>query len=184
MRTLGSLLAIHALNRGYKATIYTYNLQVFDPTWFSREPEFIMDRLHKHMVFKKDKKLKTASHAYIDFMRSGGNLKFKDLRPSVIRKYLKEDIPIITGLSATYLYKSARDFGTNLDYDDIRGEPQGHFVLLQGYDSYTREVYVADPIIKNPIKMGQTYKMNIHRVMNAILLGIMTYDANLIIITP
>lgn len=34
--TLGALLAIHALKRGYKATIFSYNLQVFDPTWFEK----------------------------------------------------------------------------------------------------------------------------------------------------
>ena len=32
--TLAVLLGCHALRRGYEATIYTFNLQVFDPTWF------------------------------------------------------------------------------------------------------------------------------------------------------
>ena len=36
--TLAVLLACHALRRGYDATIYTYNLKVFDPTWFSSGP--------------------------------------------------------------------------------------------------------------------------------------------------
>ena len=34
--TLAANLARHALRRGYAATIYTYNLRVFDPTWFDR----------------------------------------------------------------------------------------------------------------------------------------------------
>lgn len=182
--TLGALLAVHALKRGYKATIYSYNLQVFDPTWFGKNRTFLIDRLQKQMEFKKDKKLQTAANAYMDFLRFGGKLKFEDLRASVIRKYLKKEQPIIVGLSATYLYKSAREFGPNMDYDDLRGEPAGHFVLLHGYDPENREVYIADPIIKNPLVEGQLYKMNIDRVMNAILLGIVTYDANLIIITP
>src|SRR5262245_60688167 len=33
--TLAVLLGCHALRRGYEASIYTYNLDVFDPTWFS-----------------------------------------------------------------------------------------------------------------------------------------------------
>ena len=32
--TLAVMLGNHALKRGYKARIYTYNLTVFDPTWF------------------------------------------------------------------------------------------------------------------------------------------------------
>lgn len=32
--TLAVMLGINALKRGYKAKIYTYNLHMFDPTWF------------------------------------------------------------------------------------------------------------------------------------------------------
>ncbi|WP_234569109.1 C39 family peptidase [Rhodohalobacter sp. 614A] len=182
--TLGALLAVHALKRGYNATIYSYNLQVFDPTWFGETSDFMIDRIQKQLEFKKDKKLQAAVNAYTLFLQHGGHLKFEDLRSSVITKYLKKEQPIIVGLSATYLYQSAREFGPNMDYDDLRGEPAGHFVLLHGYDSETRDVFIADPIIINPFEDGQLYKMNIDRVMNAILLGIVTYDANLIIITP
>lgn len=182
--TLGALLAIHALKRGYKATIYSYNLQVFDPTWFEKDSVFLIDRLQKQMVFKKDRKLQIVANAYLEFLKLGGLIKFEDLRSKIITKYLKKEQPIIVGLSATYLYKSAREFGPNMEYDDLRGEPAGHFVLLHGYNSETREVFIADPIIKNPLEEGQLYSMNIDRVMNAILLGIVTYDANLIVITP
>ncbi len=182
--TLGPLLAIHALERGYKATIYSYNLQIFDPTWFNKDSDYLIDRLEKQMEFKKGKKFQVATNAYLEFLKLGGILKFDELRADVITEYLEKDEPMIVGLSATYLYKSAREFGPNLDYDDLRGEPMGHFVLLHGYDPETKEVFIADPIIKNPLVEGQLYKLNIDRVMNAILLGILTYDANLIIITP
>lgn len=182
--TLGALLAVHALKRGYKATIYSYNLQVFDPTWFDKNSAFLIDRLQKQMEFKNDRKLRVAANAYLEFLELGGKMKFKDLHSNIITKYLKNEQLIIVGLSATYLYKSAREFGPNLDYDDLRGEPTGHFVLLHGYDPETRQVFIADPIIKNPLDEGHLYKMDIDRVMNAILLGIVTYDANLIIITP
>lgn len=32
--TLAVMLGNHALQRGYNAHIYTYNLNIFDPTWF------------------------------------------------------------------------------------------------------------------------------------------------------
>ena len=34
--TLAVQLACHALRRGYDATIHSYNLQLFDPSWFRR----------------------------------------------------------------------------------------------------------------------------------------------------
>lgn len=182
--TIGALLGVHALESGYRAKIYSYNLQVFDPTWFGAEPPFLIDRLKKQLEYKKTPKFEIATNAYIRFLELGGKLLFDDLKPFIIRKYLQRNEPVIAGLSATYLYKSAREFGDNLDYDDIRGEPTGHFVVLHGYDKETREVYIADPINQNPLGKGQFYKMKIDRVINTILLGIVTYDANLIVITP
>ena len=35
--TLAVMLGCHALRRGYDARIFTFNLQVFDPTWFNSE---------------------------------------------------------------------------------------------------------------------------------------------------
>ncbi len=182
--TLGVLLAIHALNSGYNATIYSYNLQVFDPTWKGSSSDQIIDKLNKQAAHKNNRKLNIASNAYIQFLNLGGRLRFEDLRSVIIRRYLKKNQPIIAGLSATYLYQSAREFGPELAFDDIKGEPTGHFVVLHGYDIQTREVYIADPLKKNPVSDGQFYKMKIDRVINAILLGIVTYDANLIILTP
>lgn len=42
---------------------------------------------------------------------------------------------------------------------------------------------VADPLLANPSRSNQ-YMVSIDRVMCAILLGIVTYDANLLIIEP
>ena len=41
--TLAVLIACHALRRNYDATIYTYNLQVFDPTWFAPDAPPLAD---------------------------------------------------------------------------------------------------------------------------------------------
>ncbi len=92
--------------------------------------------------------------------------------------------PIITGLSATYLYRTAREYGPGDEYDDVRGEPSGHFVLLCGYDRPKRTVLVADPLLENPISPDLYYEVGIDRLVGSILLGILTYDANLLIIEP
>ena len=43
--TLDVFLANHALKRGYDATIFTYNLDLFDPTWFALPNDEIRARL-------------------------------------------------------------------------------------------------------------------------------------------
>ena len=174
-------LATHALKRGYPVRLYTYNLQVFDPTWFQGTVR-LESRLALRAGFVSSPDLKHACAAYLEFLSLGGVIRWRDLTPALIRKYISRSVPVLTGLSATYLYQSAREFGVGQEYDDVRGEPAGHFVVLTGYDSDTRNVYIADPFKSNPVSEEQQYAVNIDRVLCSILLGVLTYDANLVII--
>lgn len=182
--TLGCMLANHALDRGYDATIYTYNLNIFDPTWFGHESFYIKNKLEQQAQFKHSKKLHTATQAYSKFLDLGGSLKYEVLRPALIRRFLCKKVPLLTGLSSTYLYGSMREYGPNMDYDDLRGDPSGHFVVLNGYNKEECTISIVDPLHNNPMAEGHKYETGIDRLINAILLGIITYDANLIVITP
>ncbi len=177
-------LACHALRKGYKATIYTYNLQLFDPTWFQSPKADLCKQLQAQMEVKENPKIHQISKAYLDFFDLGGKLLLQDLTTTLVRKYLKQEIPILTGLSSTYLYRSIREYGKNCVEDGVKGEPTGHFVVLCGYEKEKRNVLIADPLESNPMAEGQYYRVGIERVLGAILLGILTYDANLLIIEP
>jgi len=183
--TLAVYLACHALRRGYKTTIVPYDLQFFDPTWSALSNQEIKDRLGRQLTDKKNiPGFQVVTEAYLEYIELGGRLRFKVLTPSLIRSYLKKSIPILTGLSATYLYNSAREYGTGEDYsyDDIRGESTGHFVVLTGYNRENRQVLIADPLKANPIAKGQYYAVDIYRLVCAIMLGILSYDGNLLMI--
>jgi hypothetical protein len=180
--TLGVTLAIHALKRGYRARIYTYNLHVHDPTWFHAGVD-LCARLRQQAELREDPKLRWASGQYAAFLELGGELRYEDLGRALVRKHLRRGEPILTGLSSTYLYRTMRVHGPADRDDDLRGEPQGHFVLLTGYDQEARTVAVADPYYRNP-HQRLFYDIHIDRVIGAVLLGIVTYDANLVIICP
>ncbi len=184
--TLAVLMGCHALQRGYRAKLYTYNLQVFDPTWFKLSSRELQSRLLQQMAVKKSPGIRSSTKAYLEFLRRGGSIRFEDMTAGLIRGLLKSGVPILTGLSATYLYRTARevDAGNQMEYDDISGVPTGHFVVLCGYDQHKRTALVADPLLPNPISESQIYPVRLTRLVCAIMLGILTYDANLLIITP
>jgi hypothetical protein len=182
--TLAVLLACHALQRGYRATIYTYKMQLFDPTWLLPGGPDLRERLQAQLRFKKDPRLLAATKGYLQFLDLGGTLRLEDLTLDLIRRYLRQGLPVITGLSATYLYRTPREYGPDGEYDDLRGEPSGHFVVLCGYNREKRTVSVADPLLPNPVASSQLYDAAIERVLCSILLGVLTYDANLLIIKP
>jgi hypothetical protein len=181
--TLDVFLANHALKRGYAVTILTYNLDLFDPTWFGLPSDELRARLAAQAKVKPWRRLQAATNGYDEFLQLGGKLELKDLEPALLRRHLERG-PLITGLSATYLYRAVRDIPeTNAD-DDVRGEPVGHFVVLTGYRRDTREILIADPLEANPLVGSRYYAVQIQRLIGAILLGVMTYDANLLIIEP
>jgi hypothetical protein len=183
--TLAVLLGTHALSRGYSATLYTYNLQIFDPTWWAPGPSPLRERLLAQRAFKQgNRRLEAATAAYVEFLDRGGVVRFQDLTPTLIRKYLVAGTPLLTGLSATYLYRTAREYGPKDEYDDIRGEPSGHFVVLAGYRPGLRTVKVADPMRENPLAADHHYEIGIDRLVGAIFLGVITHDANILVIQP
>ncbi|QHL86351.1 peptidase-C39 like family protein [Nibribacter ruber] len=187
--TLAVLLGSHALKRGYKAHIYSYNLHVFDPTWFKMSNEKIIANLQEQLEYKQDPKLQIATQAYIEFLSLGGELRYKDLTRELLDQYFSQGIPLLSGLSATYLYNCARERTNERDesiFDDVRGHPMGHFVVLAGFvdDQDKEHVIVADPYQENPLFRNNYYNVPTPRLINAIMLGIVTYDANLLVIQP
>ncbi len=182
--TLAVALGCHALKRGYTARIYTYNLHIFDPTWFIHPETDLRKCISLQMKGKRNKKLRLASEHYIEFLESGGQILFEDLTVSLIRRYIARNVPILTGLSATYLYRSAREIPDTNEFNSIAGEPSGHFVILAGHDKNMRNIMVADPFHLNPFAGSHYYWVDSQRVISSILLGIVTYDANLLVIEP
>jgi len=180
--TLAVILGNHALARGYKASIYTYNLMIFDPTWFMPGVDLRQKLMMREQSIKNSKQ-KFAIHNYIRFLEQNGRILHQDLNRSLLRHFLKSGLPILTGLSSTYLYRSMRVTEDEKD-DDIRGEVQGHFVVLSGYDRRKHAVFVADPYSQNPLTGTNMYMTDIDRLICAILLGVITYDANLLVIEP
>lgn len=183
--TLAVLLGIDALKRGFYARVYSYNLRIFDPTWQRLNNSQLIEKLDQLLLQKKAPKIKTAAKAYRQFLKLGGNIQFDVLRPKLLAKYFRKKLPVLTGLSATFLYQSMREYTNNQNrsvYDDMVGEPMGHFVVLCGFTD-KNHVRVADPYKKNPISNDNYYTVEVDRLINAILLGIVTYDANLLILS-
>jgi hypothetical protein len=182
--TLGVLLGCHALARGYRVVMHPYNLKVFDPTWFKPDAAPLAENLRARMEVVKHPRIKAAIPAYLRYLDLGGTVEWETLRPSLLRRHLERGLPILTGLSATYLYDDARDDPQSNQPDPIGGAPAGHFVTLCGYDSLSGRVEIADPWSANPHSDTLHYEIGIERVLGAILLGVLTYDGNLIVIEP
>jgi len=186
--TLAVFLGINALRRGFRARIHTFNLKVFDPTWFDgprriADPVHLAERLRAQRTVKHSRKLRVATDAYLEFLALGGEIASEDLTAELIRRHLRKGIPLLTGLSATWLYNCAREVeesATTLRHDDVEGVPTGHFVVVCGLGSDAGEALVADPLSQEPGRRGRLYAVPMARLVCAILIGTLTYDGNLL----
>ena len=198
--TLAVQLACHALRRGYLATIHSYNLQLFDPSWFLDPKIDLAAKLREQLVSKsmlanrglhETERLWVSTESCLEFLSLGGQVRMPSLDENLIEETLLQGVPILCGLSATYLYQERRErsqpadaMGRTSTPDDINGDPVGHFVVLYGYDKAKTQVLIADPLLSNPLGKEHTYAATLSKVSAAILLGIVTYDANLLTIAP
>lgn len=180
--TLGVVLGIHALARSYDVSIISYNMNIFDPSWFGETESNIKEKLQES--FSKNSQGPKRAYAidqYIRFLEAGGKLHFADLTTDLLQEILDKDVPILTGLSSTWLYRDQRENPKTNQYDPIDGEPAGHFVVIDGYD-LGGEFSICDPYQQNPINNKNHYLIDGSRLINAILLGVHTYDGNLLLI--
>jgi hypothetical protein len=186
--TLAVFLGISALRRGFNARIYSYDLRIFDPTWFELPSEVLIEKIFARFPSLKDAKRLRAAGAYIRFLELGGELAFEDLSPRLLKSIIDREHPILAGLSGTYLYGYARERwdGTTqrLVDDDISGEPIGHFVVISGYDQWGRRLTILDPFEHAPHDPDGRIQVDSDRLINAIMLGDATYDAVLLEIWP
>jgi hypothetical protein len=186
--TLAVFLGIAALKRGFRARIYSYDLRIFDPTWFGLAGPALIEKIRFRFPYLDDPKRLRAAYAYIRFLEMGGLLAFEELTPALLKAILDREHPILAGLSATYLYRFPRerwdpDRQRFVD-DDIAGEPVGHFVVIGGYDHWGRKLSILDPSRHIPETETGRVVVESDRLINAILLGDMTYDAVLLEVWP
>jgi len=185
--TLAVFLGIGALKRGFRARIYSYDLRIFDPTWFNLPPGELREKIHGRFPYLTDAQRLRAAGAYIRFLEMGGELSFEELTPALMKSIIDREHPILAGLSATYLYRHSRERWDNrlqrLIDDDVRGEPTGHFVVISGYEQWGRRLVILDPF-EHPSMDGGRQTVDATRLTNAILLGDVTYDAVLLEVWP
>ncbi len=176
-----------ALARGLSARIYTCDLQLFDPSWFAEGADDLAANLRRSIESgarstRQDEQLL----AYLEFLERGGEVRMEELGTDLVSRYVRAGVPVIAGLSSTWLYRSARERweGERPIADPLRGTPTGHFVVVHGVDPHRRLFSIADPYLHRPFPGRRDYQVPIRRFFNAVMLGVVTSDAKLLVLRP
>jgi hypothetical protein len=187
--TLAVFLGMAAMRRGLRGRIFSYDLQIFDPTWAALSRGALAGRIEARLPHLRDTQRLRAAHAYLDFLRIGGEISvMEELTPVLLKEIIDREHPLLVGLSATYLYRFARErwdpaTGQLVD-DDVAGAPTGHFIVVVGYEHFGRRFSLRDPSRHIPDSEEGRLVVDAQRLINAILLGDATHDAVLLELWP
>jgi len=178
--TLAVSLGLSALRNGFRPTVYPFGTRVFDPTWRSLRRRPLMAKLEQRLAATDSRRQARAVEAYLVFLGEGGVVRFHEPTTKLLVRILRGRDPILTGLSATFLYETPRERDDR--YDDVRGDSVGHFVVVSGYYPRTKRFAVTDPFRNVPMSRTGRYLVPGERLLSAILLGDATYDAVLLVL--
>lgn len=177
-------IGVLALQHGLRAALYPLGLRVFDPTWRGLSRAALRLRLRQ-----RGRRFAGTDHAALvalwdRFLALGGQVRPGELTADLLADALDRGHPLISGLSATWLYRHPRERPDDNQPDAVGGEGVGHFVVVSGYTGGGRSFRVEDPSPDAPFGRDGTYLAPAPRLQHAILLGDATHDAVLLELWP
>jgi len=160
---------IFSLKHNYRSLIITNNINIFDPTWFRLDSNKLKLNLNKRAKFVDDLS-QFMIDKYIKFLNLGGEINFETISPSLLKKYLSIKIPIIMELASTFIYKLAKSSRPGLFDDAIRGQIEGHGVVIAGFDDKDNFLIIDPNSKKSPSKIGVYWVNSAELMMSFALL--------------
>lgn len=147
--------AFYAKKLGFISLIITNNIHIFDPSWFKLNNSDLIKNLKKRKKFVGEY-YQTLIDDYIDYLLAKGQVRFNTISKGLFTKHLAKRIPIIAELASNFLYKKSKSSKPGRFDDPIRGEIDGHGIVVAGVKD--DECKIVDPdSLNNPFSKNGIY---------------------------
>jgi uncharacterized protein YvpB len=144
-------IANYFIQQGYKTTIHTTDIQLFDRSWIGKTNEELIELLQqrekyiKHPIYGADV-FDVIFDGYISYLKEGGSITFPLIDETYLVKMLEKG-PLFAVVSYNFLnsipkYKYIKDENKYLQ-DPIQGNPTTHSIVIAGYKD--NKFYIVDP---------------------------------------
>ena len=164
--TYPAQLGTHLLSKGLNPILINSTPQTVSPSWENLSEKDVTAKLEQWIkINKKNKWLKSVKWL-ISYLKKGGKLKIADLTTSLIDRYLNEGYKVICCLEESWIW-GERKIEEKAVFDDIKGSPRGHFIIL--YSHTGNEYLVSDPFPTGMKNKEGLYKLNKDKLLVATL---------------
>lgn len=147
--TFTAQLGLHAKNSGLQTLILCSNPYYVSPAWSKLDNQTIYKKIGGWLAFElqgknkiRKNKFKKGTRFILAYIKNGGKIKIIDLTTRLIDGYLDQGYLMTGAIEESWLWEK-RKIPKTAEFDDIKGIPQGHFVVLYGHDA--ENYFVSDP---------------------------------------
>ncbi|MBD3280341.1 hypothetical protein GF389_02360 [Candidatus Dojkabacteria bacterium] len=167
-------LALYAHKNNLKIKYLQSNPREISPNWKGLESDKYLETLKKFQeemdkesIWKKNLKF------LIEYIEAGGEIEVDDLSREKISQYLAEGYVVLAAVEQTWLWGKRKVKG-KIEYDDLKGKPSGHFVVIYKEDG-------DDFLVSDPYPTGLEGKEGLYRVSkDTMLVSILVWGAQMI----
>lgn len=178
-----AILGIDALKRGFDAIITPFNLNVFDWSWFGLNMDALRIKLDRLASVGLSETVRKLASLYVEFIDRGGRIVFQynPEQAFFTANYYTGVVPLICGLSSTWIHQSKRENPDTGEYDEY-GRMMGHYVVLGGWEWGLNPVRttVYDPYGSRTLFRSNKYILEYDQLLTAMMLGTNTHEGNLL----
>ncbi len=176
------LFGMSALKRGFKVKIITVSTEILDPSWISLNPKKLVRKMKKRIKYLEGRKRKDRYliewnleplKKAVKFIEAGGELIFSLITIDLLKYFVKKKMPIIVPVNENIFYGIKRT--KDDEYDDIRGYPSGHIVVISGYAK-------KDFIITDSERLSEKEKGKTKRKTDLMLNSILSFSPMIMVV--
>jgi len=137
-------LGLYAKRLGFMPKIVTYDVKVFDPTWFGLLVGQIIKKLEtRSREMDVPHVYRSECKAFVRYLKAGGAIEFDFIKKGRIIKELERKRPVIVDVCSTILHRKERKNRVKDKYSDTSGEPMYHAVVVSGHEK--GKFIIVDP---------------------------------------
>ncbi|MBD3362355.1 hypothetical protein GF362_01395 [Candidatus Dojkabacteria bacterium] len=169
--TYVSQLARHLNTNHLSTTLISSNPFVVSPDWKAKPKKVVIKELKEWILhhFNKGKVeniwIKEALYLLF-YLQEGGNLKISNITTDLIDKYLEDQNLILCCLAENWIW-GKRKISKVVEYDNIKGHVNGHFVIV--YDKNKGDYQISDPYPTSIENKEGLYAINKEELLTATL---------------
>jgi hypothetical protein len=127
-------LAMGAKKMGLDVKIVTLDVDYVDPSWKGITGDVIAGKLRERLkLVNLDENIRLRTEGLAEALESGVELEIEAPSKEILINNIKKGVPPIITVSYNILHGRMRKTSAG-NRDDVKGFPDGHFVVVNGYD--------------------------------------------------